>query len=309
MESRPELPTDPRWKPERTVLILAAVVQILLIGSAIWYSETSPATPIDTTRRLVPEVIVPEDVVFRDTEIAARKGREIPPVDVRQAATPSPEALNEGTRLYSEHCRLCHGPGGRGDGPAGTTLKPPPRDLTRLSGWRNGTRLSGIFRSLTLGIPSTSMPAFDYLTHQQRFAISHFVRSLAAGHEQDTDTSLASLDKEFSLSQGAREPSVIPVSTALERVLAESSGEPEYRALTGNDSPTASLLESLEEPDGRSRLNRILSSDTTWHQDIERFRNLICLDPAAAGVKPRVRFLSDEEWQKLHALLRELLVE
>ena len=34
---------------------------------------------------------------------------------------------------YLMHCSGCHGMGGRGDGPAAASLKPPPPDLTRLA--------------------------------------------------------------------------------------------------------------------------------------------------------------------------------
>ncbi len=33
-------------------------------------------------------------------------------------------------QLYDKNCSACHGPGGKGDGPAGKILKPPPADMT-----------------------------------------------------------------------------------------------------------------------------------------------------------------------------------
>ena len=32
--------------------------------------------------------------------------------------------------LYEKHCLVCHGPQGKGDGPAGKALKPPAADFT-----------------------------------------------------------------------------------------------------------------------------------------------------------------------------------
>jgi mono/diheme cytochrome c family protein len=37
-----------------------------------------------------------------------------------------------GADLYLRYCASCHGPVGRGDGPAAAALQPPPADLTRL---------------------------------------------------------------------------------------------------------------------------------------------------------------------------------
>src|SRR5262245_1213196 len=36
----------------------------------------------------------------------------------------------KGKAVYEKHCLVCHGPQGKGDGPAGKMLKPPPADFT-----------------------------------------------------------------------------------------------------------------------------------------------------------------------------------
>lgn len=41
-----------------------------------------------------------------------------------------PIAAERGRALYSANCATCHGPTGRGDGPAAPSLNPPPADLT-----------------------------------------------------------------------------------------------------------------------------------------------------------------------------------
>ncbi len=42
----------------------------------------------------------------------------------------SAEVLAEGRKFYEQTCGVCHGRFGRGDGPAGKGLNPPPADLT-----------------------------------------------------------------------------------------------------------------------------------------------------------------------------------
>ena len=36
----------------------------------------------------------------------------------------------KGNDLYHQNCAVCHGAGGKGDGPGGAALNPQPRDLT-----------------------------------------------------------------------------------------------------------------------------------------------------------------------------------
>jgi mono/diheme cytochrome c family protein len=38
-----------------------------------------------------------------------------------------------GSSMYKQYCAACHGPTGRGDGPAAFTLKTPPADLSTLA--------------------------------------------------------------------------------------------------------------------------------------------------------------------------------
>ena len=43
----------------------------------------------------------------------------------------SAERLERGRIVYTQYCRACHGDSGKGDGPASSGLRPPPRDFTR----------------------------------------------------------------------------------------------------------------------------------------------------------------------------------
>ena len=63
----------------------------------------------------------------------AREGTA--PAPAAAAAKPAkaavtPAVLERGAQLYKANCAVCHGDQGRGDGPAASALKPPPRDHT-----------------------------------------------------------------------------------------------------------------------------------------------------------------------------------
>jgi mono/diheme cytochrome c family protein len=48
----------------------------------------------------------------------------------RAADQISPEAEKEAQDIFKTRCTMCHGPGGKGDGPAGMALTPRPRNMT-----------------------------------------------------------------------------------------------------------------------------------------------------------------------------------
>jgi high-affinity iron transporter len=82
---------------------------------------------------------------------------------------PRAPSFDAGERIYASRCARCHGGGGRGDGPDGRGLVPPPADL--VSGLANGaTTPLDAYRRITYGVPGTAMPAFGpQLTRAERW--------------------------------------------------------------------------------------------------------------------------------------------
>jgi mono/diheme cytochrome c family protein len=48
------------------------------------------------------------------------------------------ENAQPGEEMYRRYCGACHGPAGRGDGVASSTMRPPPEDLTQLAKQNGG---------------------------------------------------------------------------------------------------------------------------------------------------------------------------
>ncbi|MBA2626715.1 MAG: FTR1 family protein, partial [Gemmatimonadales bacterium] len=77
-------------------------------------------------------------------------------LDETPAATPS---IARGATVYREQCASCHGTLGRGDGPAGATLSPPPANLTDTT--LRGSSPIDYYHRITIGVAGTSMPSFE----------------------------------------------------------------------------------------------------------------------------------------------------
>ncbi|MDI3271850.1 cytochrome c/FTR1 family iron permease [Pseudomonas sp. AL03] len=118
--------------------------------------------------------------------------------EVSQAPIITPDP-SRGAPLYAQHCSVCHGGAGAGDGPAGVGLTPPPanlRDATRL----DHLSLYAIYSTLGLGVEGTDMPAFaDQLDDRQRWDLATYIASFSA------DPAAAKSEKTYNIADLARQ--------------------------------------------------------------------------------------------------------
>ena len=95
---------------------------------------------------------------------------------LRNPFPPTPESLQAGAATYAQVCQACHGETGIGDGPAGTSLSPPPADLLVHVPLHGDADL---FRFVRDGIPNTSMVSQgENLTEEQIWHVVNYVRTL-----------------------------------------------------------------------------------------------------------------------------------
>jgi len=92
----------------------------------------------------------------------------------------------DGQRLFQTRCFVCHGRGGKGDGPSATGLAERPQDLTDAN-WQR-TTTDEVIRSVIQGggaaIGKTgAMPPNPDLNQEQVLSLTAYIRSLgASGH-------------------------------------------------------------------------------------------------------------------------------
>jgi len=81
----------------------------------------------------------------------------------------APDTPSEGRRIYEDTCASCHGPSGRGNGPAARDQARPPADLTKIAARRDGLWPMLEVMSIIDGynrraLPREGMPVFgDFL--------------------------------------------------------------------------------------------------------------------------------------------------
>ena len=82
-----------------------------------------------------------------------------------------------GARVYAQRCALCHGPAGKGDGPAAAGLNPKPRNHTdgAYMNSRTDEQLLAVIRNGKGGMPAWG----KILSDEEIHAVLKHVRSLA----------------------------------------------------------------------------------------------------------------------------------
>ncbi len=132
----------------------------------------------------------------------------------------TPELVEHGKSLFTVQCASCHGEAGKGNGPAAAALTPRPRDFTDTGHWKNGRKPTMVFKTLKEGLPPSAMASYATLPVDDRWALTHYVLSLAPSPLQDEagDFSKAGLDPSKPGGGGSVEAPTIPIELAMERL-------------------------------------------------------------------------------------------
>ena len=159
--------------PETAYLMLGAgllVVGLLFMGAGLplggWFSRSGAGV-------MTPGVagVAAGLMLLFNTQIGIGGGEIL-----QNPFPPTPESLESGATTYVQVCQACHGVEGRGDGPAGVALDPPPADLVVHVPLHAEADL---FRFIRDGIPGTGMaPLRDSLSEQQIWHVVNYIRTL-----------------------------------------------------------------------------------------------------------------------------------
>lgn len=278
-------------------LAIAALFAMIVVPGI--RNANRPETPMP------PNPVVGEPGWLDPTEFPPERGRVIPPVDPATLIKASPELTVRGKNLFSANCATCHGEQGHGDGPASTTMNPRPRNFTGANDWKNGPDLPAIFKTLSMGVPGSSMASFDYFSRKDRMALAHYVQSLGAfAHGTGSPEAVAALSKELAAS-GEKTPNKIPVSLAMARLQQEFSPAPPLAVAPEDHSAGAEVFrKAIQDP---ARAAQALAGSEAWRKGAAELAGGVLQDIPGNGFSVSAATLSAEEWKQLHAELLKLV--
>lgn len=268
---------------------LAALFGFIVVPGLRYQAHTPEAPPVQGAQG--------ETGWLDPTAYPPARKQVIPPIDPKTVMTANPELLKRGQELYLGTCATCHGAEGRGEGPGAKGLTPRPRDFTVASGWKNGSQIEGIYRTLEEGIKGSSMVAYKDLRRRDRMALVHYVRGLGTfGHPASDPQALTALEKSFS-SAGEVIPNRIPVQQAMDLVVREFQTAP---ALARND---ADPMLRLYVVDPR-KVAQTLAGIPGWQASDEVLAKGVMATLPGNGFDPAVATLDPTLWRRLREALR-----
>jgi mono/diheme cytochrome c family protein len=282
----------------RRLLSALLVVATFIVIMAVFAFIVVPGLRNTSHLSAEPVVNPPEGQMgwLDPTAYPPARGRAIPPVDPRTVMTPSPELIARGRELYDRSCATCHGATGGGDGPAAAGLVPKPRVFTQKEGWKNGTRIEDIYRTIEEGLKGSAMVSYNDLPRRDRMALVHFVRSLGAfDHSRSDPEALEALSKLF-VTSGEVIPGRIPVALAVDALVREDQ-VPRARTLD------PAVGQAVLDP---ARALRTLAGIPDWRESNQALAGGVVADVPFNGFSTSVVFYTDAQWKELQTSLSKM---
>ncbi len=239
-------------------------------------------------------------------EAPAEKGHEIPPIVPAEVLTPNLKLLIRGRTLFAKNCVPCHGPSGKGDGPSAESQNPRPRDFTVQTGWKNGFRVTDIFKTVTDGIKGTGMAGYDFMPPRDRMALVHAVRAFGTfDHGQEDAALIEALSAQFRTA-GGQVPNRVPVSQAIAKLGSEFSAPRPLRAPAPGDPAVDVFRKAVADP---ARVAQALTASKGWRTDASALARVAVGGAPANGFRTSIATLPAEDWETLRVLLEKSLGE
>ncbi|MEO8210548.1 MAG: cytochrome c [bacterium] len=299
---------------EKLYGVLYMLFLIFLIYLGVKYVRT-----LDYNRLYSAPLLLAADSNMRVT-LPVKRGTVSPPVDVLKLGGELPADLSasiiaKGQGLFNTNCASCHGETGQGNGPAGATLNPPPRNFVDPSKqiWKNGPKISNMYVTLQEGIPNTGMASFSNITPEDRFAIIHYVQTFNPTYPKDNPDSLKALDEKYSLSSGVKSPNQIPLVLAMDLLILNSDTltadlKTISSRISNDKTDSAALIFKSLILNENKALNS-LASNMIWNENTDEFVKFLRTDPVDKGFKASVYELTSQEADKVYQYLKNLFIK
>ena len=252
-----------------------------------------------------------KDSTGQTADLPMIKGTLSPPTEVMKYISSTPEMVEKGKSIFTMNCVSCHGEQGKGDGVAGASLNPKPRNFHDLNGWTNGPSITMMYKTLQEGITSRGMASYANLPPEDRLNLIMYIRSFLPDYPPVTQVQLDSIDVTYSLTKGVKMPNQIPVKLAMDKILKQNASIDQkvaamVKQISESKTDTAAvILKGITS--NMTKALTVLAQDSTWNTNEMGLIKIFDNNPVQNGFKARASYmLTQAQLTQLHAYLRRL---
>ena len=290
---------------DNPVIFLSAVYPyflVLIIAFGLFYIRSTNYA----LQNNVPVAL--RDTTFQNKELVIAEPRVTSAVDLKTISNPTPEMIAKGKDLFQNTCASCHGNDGKGDGVAGATLNPKPRNFHDITGWKNGRKFSDMFLTLMKGVPNSGMTAYDFMPVENRIAILQYVRSFMTDPPAISNDEISKLDADYHLSQGTQVPGQIPIAASINLISQEKQTKLKNaeNSIEMNLSNTSMNTVELfnEVTNNKTKAIATLVNSNDWKASETEFIKVISENLFLNGFNGKVLELSNDQVRELYIFLK-----
>lgn len=282
------------------VMLLAIIVVIgySYLGKLEYFSRDS----------LTPTSLVKDSAAVITADLPIVKGSISAPVDLAKEIVSTPEKIAKGKTLFDANCVSCHGTEGKGDGAAGKTLNPPPRNFHDLNGWTNGATFSSMYKTLQEGITARGMASYNNLKPEERIDMILYIRTFLPNYPAIDQKEIATVDAAYSLTKGFKLPNQIPVKMAEEKLLEEKKEtlakiENIVNTISSDNNSGAVIFKRMSFDVKRSVSS--MAGNMKWNENVNAFVKFVTLHPLSKGFNASLNLTSDE-WSQAYQYAKNI---
>jgi hypothetical protein len=189
-------------------------------------------------------------------------------------------------------------------------LNPKPRNFHSLAGWKNGSKVSQMYKTLEEGIPGGGMASYNYMPPEDRFALIHYTRTLANNQPQDSPDELKQLDAAFQLSKGMNVTGQIPIKKAMQIVIKEDDPliakiQEIKRKMDASETVGAEILIRVSFDKTKLIISALHMQRNV--KNVDEFIRAVSSDPIHNGFKANVVLLSQNEWVEMYRYIFSII--
>lgn len=186
--------------------------------------------------------------------------------------------------IYEQHCLICHGESGKGDGIGANSLNPKPVNLTSVKAYKKGSDIDSIIHTINNGTPETPCISFSFLGENNVNLLAQYLVQVI---QKKDPLSINSNEEKASYTFSKGDIIRVPATTAISEKFLGMGYDKKFRKLKSKAFHKGGEIFKSEEAKYSSKLKASIIDNYT---QLDAFAEFLGLTKADLSQKIEKRF-------------------